>query len=86
LTLPLNISHQLLHKTRNQLAVRLLQLRTLARSAPDSPANTVVPALQLKVLIARLGLQQSELTLHQFWHAVARLGGFLGRQSDGNPG
>jgi len=68
------------------VAVRLLQLRTLSRQLPASPASAIVPSLQLKVLVARLGLPHPELTLRQFWHAVARLGGFLGRRADGDPG
>ena len=46
----------------------------------------VIPPLLLQVLVARLGLFSVELTLGQFWLALARLGGFLARQSDGLPG
>lgn len=68
------------------VAVRLLQLRALSRSAPEQPAATVVPPLLLKVLVARLDLPTPELSLRQFWRAVAHLGGFIGRKSDGDPG
>lgn len=68
------------------VAVRLLQLRTLSRSIPESPASQVVPPLLLKVLVARLGLPNSELTMHQFWRQLASLGGFIGRKGDGEPG
>ncbi len=47
----------------------------------------------LKVLVARLGLTNCELTLGEFFLAIptahcvnARLGGFLGRKSDGLSG
>lgn len=68
------------------VSVRLLQLRTLARTDPTTPADPVVPATMLHVLRARLQLSPSPLTLVQFWHALARLGGFIGRKSDGEPG
>ncbi|WP_422615181.1 IS4 family transposase [Gloeocapsopsis dulcis] len=68
------------------VAVKLLQLRTLSRSHPKHLASSVVPLIMLKVLIARLGLLKWELTLAEFWRGLARLGGFIGRKSDGNPG
>ena len=33
-----------------------------------------------------LKLPPGDLTLREFWRAVARLGGFLARKSDGEPG
>ena len=68
------------------VAVRLLQLRTLSRSYPDAPARQFVPLLMLNVLVAKLGLFSNELTMSEFWQALARLGGFIGRKSDGRPG
>ncbi len=67
-------------------AVRLLQLRTLSRCSPDTPATQVVPLSMLRVLVARLKLFSTHINLAQFWQAVARLGGFIGRKSDGQPG
>lgn len=68
------------------VAVKLLQLRMLSRTDPECLASTVIPPLLLQVLAARLGLFSVELTLGQFWLVLARLGGFLARQSDGLPG
>lgn len=68
------------------VAVRLLQLRTLARTDPALPAETVVPSSMIRILQARLHLPSSALSLAEFWHSLARLGGFIGRKSDGNPG
>ncbi|MBD0299303.1 MAG: IS4 family transposase, partial [Nitrososphaera sp.] len=68
------------------VAVRLLQLRTISRHHPEVFAREFVPELMLKVLVARLGLFSNDLTLGQFWTALARLGGFIGRKSDGLPG
>jgi hypothetical protein len=69
-------------------AVRLLQLKSLARTAPDTPANRVVPTYWLQMLkAARKGLHRvHDLTVRQFYREVAKLGGFLGRKHDGEPG
>ena len=69
-------------------AVRLLRLKSLARTSPDIPAQRVVPHLWLQMLkAARKGLNRvHDLTVGQFYREVAKLGGFLGRKSDGDPG
>jgi len=70
------------------VAVRLLQLKSLSRVNPDVPAKRVVPPIWLKMLkLARQNLTcVHNLTVGQFYREVARLGGFIGRKSDGNPG
>jgi len=68
------------------IAVRLLQLRTASRMDGAADARQFVPNYMLKVLCARLGLFKEQLTLSEFWKSVARLGGFIGRKSDGSPG
>jgi hypothetical protein len=71
------------------VAVRLLQLKTLARREPDRLARTVVPALWLKMLaVARpqRRARRGALTIREFYREVAQLGGFLARKSDGEPG
>lgn len=70
------------------IAVRLLQLRELSRRAPQTLARSAVPAILITILIARLKLklEADKLTVREFWRGVARLGGFLGRKSDGEPG
>lgn len=69
-------------------AIRLLQLKALARTNPDTPASRVVPKVWLEMLKrARKKLPQvHDLTVRQFYREVAKLGGFLGRKSDGEPG
>lgn len=69
-------------------ATRLLQLKSLARTAPETPAQRVVPRVWLQMLkAARKGLQRvHDLTVGQFYREVAKLGGFLGRKGDGEPG
>jgi len=37
-------------------------------------------------LVARLRLPNLELMLGEYWRALTRLGGFIDRKSDGNPG
>jgi len=70
------------------IAVRLLKLKSLARTNPEVPAQRVVPSVWLKMLkLARKNLSRvHDLTVGQFYREVAKLGGFLGRKSDGEPG
>ncbi len=70
------------------VAIRLLQLKSLARTAPDTPAQRVVPRVWLQMLkLARKRLNRvHDLTVGQFYREVAKLGGFLGRKGDGEPG
>ena len=70
------------------VAVRLLRLKSLARTSPDIPAQRVVPRVWLQMLkLARKGLDRvHDLTVGQFFREVAKLGGFLGRKGDGEPG
>jgi hypothetical protein len=70
------------------VAVRLLQLKSVARYEPDRPARSVVPPLWLEMLkAARKNLRRVwDLTIHQFYRELAKLGGFLGRRHDGEPG
>ncbi len=70
------------------VAVRLLQLKSVARSDPDRPARAVVPPLWLQMLKAvRKKLRRiHDLTIYEFYRELAKLGGFLGRRSDGEPG
>ncbi len=69
------------------VAVRLLQLRALARSQPDRAALEVVPRLYVQVL-QRLRKAKAGVswTVRQFFQALAKQGGFLGRKGDGEPG
>jgi Transposase DNA-binding/Transposase Tn5 dimerisation domain/Transposase DDE domain len=70
------------------VGVRLLQLKTLSVSDPNRPARQVVPLLWLQMLkAARQKLRRvHDLTSYEFYREVAKLGGFLGRTSDGEPG
>jgi hypothetical protein len=68
------------------VAVRLLQLRSLARSQPDQAASTLVDPEVLNILAAKFNLDPQTMTLKTFWHSLARLGGFLARKHDADPG
>lgn len=70
------------------VAIRLLQLKSLARTKPDIQAKRVVPKIWLDMLkLARKKTKRvHDLTVGQFYREVAMLGGFLARKSDGNPG
>jgi hypothetical protein len=70
------------------VAVRLLQLRELSRERPEERAVEVVDQQMIEVLRRKLDIKREagEWTVLEFWRAVARLGGFIGRKSDGQPG
>lgn len=69
------------------LAVRLLQLKSVARTDPDRPAERVVPKRWLHMArCTQRGRHRTISTVQEFYHAVARLGGWLGRKHDGQPG
>jgi hypothetical protein len=67
------------------VAVRLLQLKHQAKSNPDRPAQEVVPRRYVKTLAA-YRKDSERMTCRRFWREVAKLGGFLGRKADGDPG
>jgi len=69
------------------IAVRLLQLRQVVRTAPETPATTAaLDPLMVRLLAAKCHLAVSRITVKRFWTLVAQLGGHLGRKSDGPPG
>jgi len=68
------------------LAVRLLQLKMIARRQPEQAAANVVPADWLKALPRLLKKRSPIKTVRDFFRNLAALGGFLGRKGDGEPG
>ena len=71
---------------RAPIAVRLVQLRDLARDRPDRPADAVVGAATVAVVAATTRRPAAGMILAVFWALVARLGGHQGRRGDGPPG
>ena len=69
------------------VAVRLLGAKLLARSCPESFAATESfgPDM-IQVLEHKFGSPKGGWTNHNLLVAVARVGGFIGRKSDGMPG
>ena len=68
-------------------AVRLFQLKGEARTAPERPAEEVVPPKYVAGLKAVRKLGASiNLTVGRFFRELAMLGGFIGRRRDGDPG
>lgn len=67
-------------------AVRLLQLRAVARETPERPASEILPMdlVQMVALLAKV--PAAELTAQQCWYTIARCGGYLRRRSSGPPG
>lgn len=68
------------------VAVRVYQLRTALESQPDAPAAQVATTEEIQVLCAHHKQDASRLTVREFVRGVAKLGGFLGRKCDGQPG
>ena len=70
------------------VAVRLLQLKSAARTNPACPARHLVPLPWIKMLLAvrKRSKLTVAMTIREFYREVAKLGGFLGRKSDGEPG
>ena len=68
------------------LAVRLVQVRALAREEPERPTNAVIEPLMLAVVAQRSGHSPATMSVGTFWTEVARLGGYLARSHDGPPG
>ena len=62
--------------------MRLLQLRDVARQAPETPARKLL-ATEWGELVGKLTCRPRTLnTVGEFMRALAELSGFLGRKSD----
>jgi hypothetical protein len=67
-------------------AVRLLQLRAVARQSPQQSALQSLPMDLVQVVASLAQVPAAGLTAQQCWHTIARYGGYLGRKRDGPPG
>lgn len=67
------------------VAVRVLQLRTALQAQPEAAAAQVATPDEIQVLRAVQKLP-ARLSVREFVRGVAKLGGFLGRKHDGEPG
>ena len=69
------------------IGTRLLQLKLIGRSQPDAKAATHVPAAWLKCLkLVQPKLKITDMSVYDFFRELAKLGGFLARKGDGEPG
>jgi hypothetical protein len=67
------------------IAILMLQLRNMAREDIKKPASEFVDKRAVKIISKRYN-QPMDMSVREFLRSVARLGGFLGRKSDGEPG
>ncbi|GHO50681.1 IS4 family transposase [Ktedonospora formicarum] len=68
------------------IALRLLIIRHTAQEAEETPATNVISPEAVQVLLFLDKRHRSITTAKEVWHAIARLGGYLDRKSDGPPG
>lgn len=69
------------------VALRLLNTKHLARARPDEPVNVKEFGPEaLELLAKKFGQPKGGWTQRELIRAMARLGGFIGRRSDGEPG
>lgn len=66
------------------IATQLLAMREHCRLSPTTPVEEAIPKRWVMLIEQRLGVKLK--TVRDFWHCLARLGGFIGRKSDGEPG
>lgn len=66
------------------IATQLLAVRELCRLSPNTPVSASVPSLWVSLVQRYLKIEI--ITVRDFWRSVARMGGFLARRSDGEPG
>lgn len=67
-------------------AMRLLWLRQIAQTAPDTPATEVISKDVIQVVLHLDKRPTATLTAQDLWHTIARFGGYLDRKSDPPPG
>jgi len=69
------------------IGIRLFQLKLIGRNQPKARAATHVPCSWLKCLkLVRPKLKMTGMSVYTFFREIAKLGGFLGRTGDGEPG
>ena len=66
------------------IATQLLAIREHCRVFPTTPVEEKTPKSWITLVERYLRVKLK--TVRDFWRALARLGGFIGRKSDGEPG
>lgn len=68
------------------VAVRVFQLRCALANIPDEPAPQVATPTEIQLVRRLTRHKDRRFTVRDFVRGVAKLGGFLGRKRDGQPG
>jgi hypothetical protein len=68
------------------VAVRVYQLKNAVESQPEAPASEAATEVEIELISRWEGKSTDELTVKGFVFGVAKLGGFLARRGDGQPG
>lgn len=66
------------------IATQLLAMREHCRLSPEMRVEEVVPKCCITLIEQRMRVKLK--TVRDYWRCLARLGGFIGRKSDGEPG
>ena len=66
------------------IATQLLAMREHCRLSPTTRVEEAIPKHWIGLIEQRLSVKLE--TVRDFWRCLARLGGFIGRKSDGEPG
>ena len=66
------------------IATQLLAMREHCRLSPTTRVEEAIPKRWIMIIEQRLSVKLE--TVRDFWRSLARLGGFIGRKSDGEPG
>jgi hypothetical protein len=70
----------------NVVALRILKLRDYARKMPEISAKKIIDPLKVDILIKYNDIKKEDITIKEYYREVAKIGGFIGRKSDGEPG
>ena len=68
------------------VAVFLLQTKWRARTCGDEPLPTAEQKMPAVIILKQKYPPKGEVTYRWLWRSIAKLGGFPGRKSDGDPG
>ncbi|PHS10706.1 MAG: hypothetical protein COA78_10840 [Blastopirellula sp.] len=69
------------------IGIRQFQMKLVGRNQPNAKAKTHVPSQWLKCLkLVRPKLKITDMTVYEFFRELAKMGGFLARKHDGEPG
>jgi hypothetical protein len=68
------------------VAVRVYQLRSALEVQPNAPAEQAGTTAEIRLIRRFLKHNNKKFTVRDFVRGIAKLGGFLGRKKDGEPG